>query len=140
MNGHWNVDLVGEFSPEEWTGFVYEIVNTTSGRKYIGRKLLVKKKTKVTKGKKKRLLVESDWKTYSGSNKTLLEDIEKLGSHYFKFTILKLCKGRGELNYYETKEIFARDCLLDETYYNEWVTCKVARSHLNAQSKTRKRQ
>ena len=49
-------------------GFVYEITNIQTGKKYIGKKFFYSQKTKIVKGKKKRHKIESDWKTYHGSN------------------------------------------------------------------------
>ena len=41
--------------PENAYGYVYLITNNLTGRKYIGKKLFWFKKTKVVKGKKKRI-------------------------------------------------------------------------------------
>ena len=69
---------------DDYIGFVYEITNLTNNRKYIGKKLLKRSKTKQVKGKRKRTLVESDWKNYYGSNKELQFDVETIGIHNFK--------------------------------------------------------
>ena len=53
-----------EVIPEDAYGYVYLITNTATGRKYIGKKLFWFRKTKVVKGKKKRIKVESDWRDY----------------------------------------------------------------------------
>jgi len=124
---------------DEWYGFVYQITNNKTGKKYIGKKLFWHKKTKQVKGKKKRILVESDWRDYFGSNAELQNDVKTHGKNNFTRLILKLCKNKGECNYYETKAIFENDCLLKEDFYNQWVSCKIARSHLNAKTKTRTR-
>ena len=79
----------------DYYGFVYEITNLTNNRKYIGKKLLKRTKTKQVKGRKKRTLVESDWKDYYGSNKELQFDVETIGIHNFKRSILKLCKSKA---------------------------------------------
>jgi len=113
-------------------GFVYCITNLLNNKKYIGRKYLTKAKTKQVKGKKKKIRVDSDWKEYWGSNKTLLEDIEKYGNNNFKREIIHLCKSRGECAYMETKEILMHDALLKDEYYNMWVSCKIQRSHLKS--------
>jgi Putative endonuclease segE, GIY-YIG domain len=115
---------------DDYIGFVYEITNLTNNRKYIGKKLLKRSKTKQVKGKKKRTLVESDWKQYYGSNKELIEDVEKLGIHNFKRVILKLCKSKGECNYFEAKIQFSVDCLENLDYYNSWIMVKVHRKHV----------
>ncbi len=117
---------------DEWYGFVYLIENLTNGKKYIGRKYLTKAGYKTVKGKRKKIRVESDWDSYYGSSSALKEDIEKLGKENFKRTILRLCKSRGECNYFETKYIFDYDAILDPNYYNTWVSCKIQASHVKA--------
>jgi len=111
-------------------GFVYEITNLTNNKKYIGKKLLKFKRSKIVKGKRKRTLIESDWKSYYGSNKELQADVELLGLHNFKREILRLCKTKGECNYQEAKLQFSLDVLEDLNYYNSWIAVKVSRSHL----------
>lgn len=112
-------------------GFVYEITNTATLKQYIGKKLFWFKKTKILKGKKKRYLAPSDWKTYYGSSKTLLEDVEKYGVDVFRRDIVMLCKNKGECSYYEAKAQFDRSVLLNpESYYNDWIICRVHRKHL----------
>ena len=66
-------------------GFVYLITNLENNRKYIGKKLLKRSKTRQVKGKKKRTLVESDWKEYYGSNKELMEDDRHLLQYSSQF-------------------------------------------------------
>ena len=118
----------------EYYGFVYLITNLKTGKMYVGKKLFWSKKTRQVKGKKKKELVESDWRDYWGSNQELLSDIEKFGKEHFTRTILRLCKTKGEATYYESKEIFERDALLKEEYYNSWVMCRVRKSHLQCQN------
>lgn len=121
---------------EEYVGFVYNITNLTNNKQYIGKKLLRKTKTKQVKGKKKRSLVESDWKTYYGSNKELQEDVIQMGTSNFKREILRFCKSKGECNYFEAKYQFNLEVLETSDYYNTWIQLKVHRSHLkNLQEK-----
>ena len=117
---------------DEWYGFVYLIENLTNGKKYIGRKYLTKAGYKTVKGKRKKIRVESDWDAYYGSSSALKEDIDKFGKENFKRTILRLCKSRGECNYFETKYIFDNHAILDPNYYNTWVSCKIQASHVKA--------
>ena len=121
---------VEEEDIEGYLGFVYLITNLTNGKKYIGKKLLKSRRTKLVKGKKKKSLVDSDWKKYWGSNKTLQEDVKSLGEDCFKRQILKFCKSKGEANYFEAKYQFELDVLISDDYYNDWIMVKVARSHL----------
>jgi len=117
---------------DEWYGFIYLIENLKNGRKYIGRKYLTKAAYKTTKGKRKKIRKESDWADYYGSSPSLQADVELYGKENFKRTILRLCKSRGECNYFEAKEIFDTDAVLDGNYYNSWVSCKVHAAHVKA--------
>lgn len=117
---------------EDYYGFIYLIENLVNGKKYIGRKFLTKAGYKTVKGKRKKIRVESDWRDYYGSSNSLKEDIDYYGKDSFRRTILRLCKSRGECNYFETKYIFDTDAILDPQYYNSWVSCKIQTSHVKA--------
>ena len=130
MSWLYDGNIVEEFDPI-YVGFVYIIENKTNGRKYIGKKLFNFQKTKTVKGKKKRILVESDWKQYFGSNKELNEEVDLLGEERFERRILKFCHTKGECSYWEAKFQFDFDVLLKpDEYYNSWIMIKVRRSHL----------
>jgi hypothetical protein len=113
-----------------YIGFVYMISRIDTGKMYIGKKMLKFKKTKQIKGKKKRILVDSDWKKYWGSNKYLIEEVKSVGENKFVRTILRLCKTRGEMNYIEAKFQFEYEVLESDKFYNDWIFVKVHRSHL----------
>jgi hypothetical protein len=72
-----------EIVPEDAYGYVYLITNTVTGRKYIGKKLFWFKRTKVVKGKKKRLKIESDWRDYWSSSDEVKADVEANGADKF---------------------------------------------------------
>ena len=80
------------------------------------------------KKKKKRTRVSSNWIDYTGSNDQLNDDIKN--GHQIKKHILHLCKSKGWCSYMETKEIFMRNCLVLDEYYNTWVQCKIRRQHI----------
>ena len=117
---------------EDYYGFIYLIENLINGKKYIGRKYLTKAGYKTVKGKRKKIRLESDWRDYYGSSTSLKEDVDHYGKDSFRRTILRLCKSRGECNYFETKYIFDTDAILDHQYYNNWVSCKIQASHVKA--------
>jgi hypothetical protein len=111
-------------------GYVYLIENLITGKKYIGRKYFTAAGYRQIKGKRKKIRKESDWKSYFGSNETLKAEVAELGEHNFRRTILHLCKSKSECSYLETFEIFSRHALLNELYYNDWVSAKIRRAHL----------
>ena len=118
-------DLIGDNY-----GFVYQIVNLTNGRKYIGKKFFYSSKTKQVKGKKKRFKVSSDWQTYYGSSAELSKDVLLLGMENFSREILHLCLSKGDCGYLEAKEQFVRGALESDDYYNTWIMVRVRKSHL----------
>jgi hypothetical protein len=116
-------DMVGDYY-----GFVYRITNLVNGFDYIGRKYFKsKRKLKPLKGRilKRHRIVETDWKTYWGSSKRLLEDVEKHGKHNFKREIICLCDTRGQTNYMEAKIQFEEDVLIKENNYNGIIAIKI---------------
>lgn len=113
---------------KDYAGFVYLITRKSDGKKYVGQKqfwevlrrppLKGKIRARVSK-------VESQWKTYFGSNDEIKADVLALGEGAFTREILRLCKSKSEMNYFEAKEIFARDAILVPDYYNKWVNAKI---------------
>ena len=121
------------YNPEDYLGFVYKITNLTNGKFYIGKKYFwYNKKKKLTKkqlaeqtgpGRKSTteiVKVESDWKTYWGSSKELLKDVKELGEDHFECIILKLCKTKKQLTYFEMHYQCKAECLMyPNTTYND---------------------
>ena len=119
--------------PEEYVGFVYEITNNETGRKYIGKKLIAFKRSRPPlKGRvnRRRYKVESDWREYWGSSDTLTEDIHQLGIEKFSREILFWCRNKAELSYIEAREQFARKVLESDAYYNGHIRVRVHGSGL----------
>ena len=111
-------------------GYVYCITNSTNSRKYIGKKFFSKAGYKQVKGKRKKIRKPSDWLTYWGSNKTLLEDIKNLGEERFTREILYLCKTRSDCAYLELREQIDNRVLESDSYYNDWIMIKVRKDHI----------
>lgn len=114
----------------EYFGMVYLITNIRTGRKYVGKKFFTKAARRQVKGKSKKVRIASDWEKYFGSNKVIQEEVKTLGEDIFKREILHLCKSRSECAYWETWEIFTRDALRTDDYYNDWVSCRIRKAHL----------
>lgn len=134
-----NIEDFGEQTP---FGFVYLISNTVDGRIYIGKKFLQHKKTKklgkkaiaeqTGPGRKKTKevsYVESDWKTYWGSCKPLLEDVTRLGEDKFYREILDLAWSSKHLSYLEAKYQFKTD-VLETNSYNDNIQARYYRKDL----------
>ena len=106
--------------PEGMFGFVYLITNLKTNKKYVGRKYFYSTRRIKQKGKKNRKVVrkESNWKSYTGSNKDLVLDIDNLGIKNFKFQILIITETKGQTNYLEENIQHKMNVLTNENYYN----------------------
>jgi hypothetical protein len=125
--------------PEDCVGFVYLITNTTTDRKYVGKKLAkfsrtttktVKLKNGTKKKKKVRTKIDSDWQEYYGSSNELNKDVEELGKDKFTREILYFCKSKAECSYVEAREQFNRRVLESTEYYNNNIMCRIHGSHI----------
>ena len=129
-------------SPLNTYGFIYVVTHIPSGKKYIGKKnLYFNNKKKLTKkeialqsgpGRKPTTKVvskESDWKTYCGSAKSILE-ILKEGKHdEFKREILEFVFNKKLLTYYECKYLFKYEVLeKPDEWINDNILAKFYRS------------
>ena len=130
-------DTVFESTPEEFQGFVYQLTEVSSNKKYIGKKNFWKPKTlPKTKTRKRRIRTrtESDWRLYYGSSEQVKGLLVEKGETNFKRVILKLCKTKGEMSYYEAKLQFQFDVLFSDEYYNEFISCKIHSKHLSGKN------
>lgn len=120
-----------QHAPDCAHSFVYEITNTISGRKYIGKKSLLKRKLKKSGNRKSKIFVESDWREYWGSNKELLADIAYYGEVNFTREILRWCATKGDANYYELKYQILNEVLERDDYYNNYIGSRIHANHLS---------
>lgn len=112
--GHWK--YIGEFVSEDWFGFIYRIIDTTNGRHYLGKKqfnrhLKKKVKTKVGTLRNKKIVKESDWKTYTSSSVHVNQAIDEKGKENFIFLIESLHKSKAGLFYAEIEYQVNEDVL-----------------------------
>lgn len=136
-------DTVDKFPPN-CVGFVYKITNIKTGKFYIGRKSLFSNtKKKLTQkelaelngpGRKptsKRVIKESNWSDYWGSNKTILQEIKQEGSDHFRKEILKFCFNKKQLTYWELHFQCINEVLLTDKSYNDNILAKFFRKDLD---------
>ena len=104
--------------PEEAIGFVYKIHNWKESKYYIGKKILLNKRTKPPlKGYKRKRVeyVESNWFKYTGSNqftkKWKIEDCYR--------EIMYICYNRTMMTYYETMLQFKENVLESDKFIND---------------------
>lgn len=120
---------------KEWVGFVYVITDKSTDKMYVGKKGFWSKKTlPPLKGKtrKRRSVIESDWRTYYGSSELVKQLLLEHGEQNFHREILYFCKSKGEMGFLEAKEQFERNVLLDDRYMNGIINCRVHRSHVQS--------
>lgn len=117
----YNGEIVTASTLEGYSGYVYQITDRETGKRYIGRKYIwsYRKEKGATRRKKK----ESNWKDYYSSNEEL-KQIGKVNPGRLEREILHLCKSRGECNFLEVAEQFKRDVLYSDEYMNDSINGK----------------
>lgn len=122
-----------EDMPQGTFGFIYMTTHNPSGISYIGKKSLYHNvKRKLTKkelaehtgrGRKPTTEVvqkESDWKTYYGSTKQIVELIKGGKQEDFTREILQFVFNKKLLTYYECKYLFINEVLEHpDKWYND---------------------
>ena len=130
--------------PEGTIGFIYKITNGETGQYYIGKKSLYSHRTlPPLKGykRKRKVVKESKWVDYRSSNPTvqlwfhsnaLALEQEPRGkiNDTLKLEILRFCKGKKALTYYELQEQFSHNVLGDELSLNDNLLGKFFRKDL----------
>lgn len=120
--------------PDKFFGFIYRIINTVTGKMYIGKKQYHRLNPRRTR---KRPLCDtsselwqpqhwlpSDWEYYKGSCKHLHTDIAQEGEDKFVFEIVTQVSTKGDLSWQEIRTQVESDvlCATDEKgerlYYN----------------------
>ena len=114
--------------PNNAFGFVYQTTHLPTNKKYIGKKSLMynlkkklgKKEKLLWEGKGrppiyKRVLKESDWKTYYGSHSFIKESNEE----DLRREILEIAYHKKELTYLECKYQFTLGVLESRSYLND---------------------
>lgn len=105
--------------PEGTIGFIYELTQVSTGKKYIGKKNLYSYRTLpplVGQKRRRKVVKESDWKTYYGSQ----ADVKKLvkeNKQDFTREILRFVSTKKLLTYWETKYLFLRGVIEPESDY-----------------------
>jgi len=127
--------------PQDTYGFIYIVTHLPSGKSYIGKKSLfhnVKKKLtkkqlaeQTGRGRKPTTEViqkESDWKTYYGSAKPILDLIKEGKQEEFTREILQLVPNKKLLTYYECKFLFMLGVIEQQDgYFNDNILGKFFR-------------
>lgn len=131
--------------PENSYGFIYQVTHLPTNRKYIGKKVLYfernvklgkkelqalkeERKAKGIGGRapaKKKVVKESDWRTYYGSQTEIKELVNNGKESDFKREILKFVDNKKHLTYYECKYLFIYEVLENnKEYINDNILAK----------------
>ena len=127
-------DPTYEEIPPEYVGFVYQITDTETGEKYIGQKRFHRTKTlPITKTRKRRkkTLVESDWRSYYSSSEVIKENVSQGHTDRYAREILRFGYSKGDLNYLEMLEQVKHNVLLDPTYLNGIINVRIHHKHIS---------
>lgn len=150
----YNTKLITEISdmPANTYGFIYEVLHIPTGKKYIGKKVLYFERNKRLGKKeleevrlerkengiggrtplKKKVITESDWKTYYGSHLDIKKILKEDGPESFKRTILEYVPNKKLLTYYECKYLFIKEVLENrDNYINDNILGKFYRKDFN---------
>ena len=102
--GHWTTTF-NEIDIDHWFGFIYRITNLENNMMYIGRKQFhsTNRKKIANRINRKKVVKESDWKTYTSSSSIINQLISDFEKDKFKFEIIELCKTKDELVYREVE-------------------------------------
>lgn len=134
--------------PEGTYGFIYQVTHLPTEKKYIGKKVLYFERNKKLGKKelailqeerkaqglrgptptKKKVITESDWKTYYGSQKEILDLVKQGPLTDFKREILQYTSNKKHLTYYECKYLFINEVLeTRNNYINDNILAKFFR-------------
>jgi hypothetical protein len=125
--------------PEGTYGFIYRVIHVPTKKKYIGKKVLYfernvklgKKETEALREErkaagiggrvpaKKKVVKESDWKTYYGSQTEIKALVKESNPADWTREILEFVPTKKLLTYYEIKHIFINDALEDTDFLND---------------------
>ena len=119
--------------PAKAIGFIY-VISTPCGKKYLGRKMLKATKTKQTKGVKKKIKVDSDWRDYWSSSPELKAMVAEKGTDGFKREIIYFAYSKGMLAYAEEKALYSLGVLESDNWINGNIRAKVLKNWVDTKT------
>jgi hypothetical protein len=123
-----------EEMPKNTFGFIYEVIYNPTGDKYLGKKVLqFNRKLPPLKGqkRKRKVVKESDWKTYYGSHQTIKQLLKEGKQEEFSREILQFVPTKKLLTYFECKYLFIKEVLEHGEYINDNILAKFYRKDFN---------
>lgn len=123
-----------EDMPKDTYGFIYEVIHNPTGDKYLGKKVLqFNRKLPPLKGqkRKRKVVKESDWKTYYGSHQTIKQLLKEGKQEEFSREIIQFVPTKKLLTYFECKYLFIKEVLEHGEYINDNILAKFYRKDFN---------
>ena len=128
-----------EDMPKDSFGFIYEVIHNPTGQKYLGKKVLqFNRKLPPLKGqkRKRKVVKESDWRTYYGSHQTIKTLIKEGKQEEFSREILQFVPTKKLLTYFECKYLFIKEVLEHGEYINDNILAKFYRKDFNYETQS----
>lgn len=125
--------------PNGMYGFVYEITNIETMKRYIGKKFF----WSISGTGKKAITKESNWKSYWSSSDNVKADIATYGKEKLTRRILVICRNKADTNMQEVHMQWYYDVLgsVDNSgnpvYYNDNISGKYFRKQITIDSNAR---
>ena len=139
-------DLINDpnFNIDDYYGYVYMTTNLETGKSYIGKKAFHHTQNKklgkkeiaalpTQRGRvpsKKKIVKESDWKTYYGSADEVKQWVKTTPTDKLTRVVLRLCKTKISLSYYEVKYQMIYGVLENEEWCNDSILGKFYRKNI----------
>lgn len=134
--------------PNDSYGFIYITTHIPSGKKYLGKKSLFSTLNKklgkkelanlpITRGRTKttkKVIKESDWKTYYGSEDFIKNKIKEKLHHDFHREIIHIVKNKKHLTYFECKYQFQLNVIESHEWLNSNILGKFFKSDFDIEN------
>lgn len=128
--GHWHLGN-GVKSPSILPlGFVYRITEKATGKSYIGQKKVTTIETRPPlKGyvRRRKLIKQTDWRTYCGSSNDVKIAITKKGEEAFDFEIMCFTDSKWMLSYLELWFQMNENVMFDDMSWNGIVNVRLSK-------------
>lgn len=132
--GHWHLreglELPINFDEDPPLGFVYKVTDKVNNKWYIGQKKITKvEKRPPLKGKvrKRKIIKQTDWRTYTTSCNTLKFEIIQRPKEEFDFEILHFVDCKWMLSYLELWYQMQMNAMFDENSYNGIINVRLSK-------------
>lgn len=132
--GHWRLreglTLPPDFQDNPPLGFIYKVTDKVNKKWYFGQKKMITTVSRPPlKGKvrKRKVIKQTDWKTYTTSCNTLKFEISQRPKQEFDFEILHFVDSKWMMDYIELWYQIHYDAMFVENSYNSIVNVRLSK-------------